>query len=40
MRIGFGVLIAGIVVAGAGSAAVASDRTGLCRDQTRGFQHR
>ena len=28
MRIGFGVLIAGIVVAGAGSAAVASDRTG------------
>jgi len=28
MRIGFGVLIAGIVVAGAGSATVASDRTG------------
>ncbi|MFA6115946.1 MAG: tetratricopeptide repeat protein [Sphingomonas sp.] len=29
MRIGFGVLIAGIVLAGAGSAAVASDRTGF-----------
>jgi hypothetical protein len=28
MRIGFGVLIAGIVAAGAGSAAFASDRTG------------